>query len=110
MGGRAGSYQELGVSLGLRDHFFAITGYLRGVSESDTPLLDASIGLVFFIPFLVYPILTTRGLKRRNPKAWKGQVFFSVVGLLGFSLGTAIFGYILSQWFKPETKAWCRAE
>ncbi len=51
-------------------------------------------------------IWLNRALRTGNRAAWTGQIVLSCFGLLGFPLGTAIHAYILSQWFKPETKAW----
>ena len=45
-------------------------------------------------------------LKKAVPAAWTVQLVLSCLGVLGFPIGTLIHGYILSQWFKPETKAW----
>jgi hypothetical protein len=54
----------------------------------------------------VLSIWLNRALKRGLSAAWVVQLVMSVLGLLGFPIGTLIHGYILSQWFKPETKAW----
>jgi hypothetical protein len=53
-----------------------------------------------------YTIWLNRSLKKGAPAAWAGQIALSALGLLGFPVGTIIHGYILSQWFKPEVKAW----
>lgn len=45
-------------------------------------------------------------LRKGTPGFWVVQIILSVMGLLSFPLGTVINGYILSQWFNPEVKAW----
>ena len=47
-----------------------------------------------------------RALKRGDANAWNVQIVVSALGLLAFPVGTLIHAYVLSQWFKPETKRW----
>ena len=47
-----------------------------------------------------------RNLKSGARAAWPTQIVLSCLGLFFFPLGTAIHIYLLSQWAKPEIKAW----
>jgi hypothetical protein len=47
-----------------------------------------------------------KGFKNHSKTVWRVQIVLSCIGILGFPLGTIIHGFILSQWFSPETKAW----
>jgi len=72
----------------------------------DIPV-TGKLGLaLLYAVFLAISIWLNRALKKGVQAAWTVQIIVSVLGLLGFPLGTLIHGYILSQWFKPETKAW----
>jgi hypothetical protein len=75
--------------------------------NSDSGNLAERIGqaVLYFLLWAV-AIWQNGALKRAAPSAWITQIILSVLGLLGFPLGTIINGYILSQWFQPETKAW----
>jgi hypothetical protein len=75
--------------------------------NSDAGNLAERIGqaVLYFLLWAV-AIWQNGALKRAAPSAWITQIILSVIGLLGFPLGTIINGYILSQWFQPETKAW----
>ncbi len=53
-------------------------------------------------------IWLNRALKKGAQSAWVAQIILSILGLLAFPVGTAIHAYVLSQWFKPETRAWFR--
>jgi len=64
------------------------------------------VGVLFYAVLLGLNVWLNRALKRGLPAAWRTQVALSTLGLVGFPLGTLIHGYILSQWFKPETKDW----
>ncbi len=61
---------------------------------------------VLYAILLAVDIWLNRALKKGAAAAWTVQIILSCLGLLAFPLGTAIHAYILSQWFKPETKAW----
>ncbi len=50
--------------------------------------------------FMVY------GLRQGLSVAWFVQIVVSALGLTNCPLGTLLHGYLLSQWFKPEVKAW----
>ena len=63
--------------------------------------LSVFLGLLF-----IFVVWLNRVLKKGAPAAWNGQIVLSIIGLFGFPVGTLINVYILSQWFKPETKAW----
>ena len=54
-------------------------------------------------PFYIWLLV---GLKRGTKAAYYVQMILSIVGLIGFPIGTLINGYILATWFRPETKAW----
>ncbi|MBV9867085.1 MAG: hypothetical protein JO316_17155 [Abitibacteriaceae bacterium] len=60
----------------------------------------------FYGLLLAVDIWLNRALKQGTPAAWTVQIVLSALGLCGFPIGTLIHGYILSQWFSPETKAW----
>lgn len=47
-----------------------------------------------------------RALKRDARHGWWIQIPVSAAWLLWFPLGTVAHGYILSQWFTPNVKAW----
>jgi hypothetical protein len=61
---------------------------------------------LFYGMLLVVNIWLNGALKKGTRAAWTVQIILSALGLLGFPLGTLIHGYLLSQWFKPEVKAW----
>ena len=46
------------------------------------------------------------GISKGIRSAWTVQIVYSAFGLMGFPLGTLINGYLLSQWFRDDTKAW----
>jgi hypothetical protein len=50
--------------------------------------------------------LQRKGLKNGGKIAWKTQIVLSLLGLIWFPIGTVIHGYILSQWFRREVRAW----
>lgn len=73
----------------------------------DKSKMDEKIGVSLFLGIIwVAAIWLNRAMKKGSPAAWTAQIIFSAIGLLGFPIGTAINIYILSQWFKPEIKAW----
>lgn len=63
--------------------------------------LTVLAGLCAFFAISLNDVLLTG-----KHSGWIIQLIVSVLGLLWFPIGTAINTYILSQWFKPETKAW----
>lgn len=85
-----------------------VTPLLAVVSLVDEKTDAIEKGIFVFVLALVwiFAIWLNRALKKGTPAGWTGQIIFSILGLLSFPIGTAIHGYILSQWFKPETKAW----
>jgi hypothetical protein len=56
--------------------------------------------------FFSVTIWLNRGLKTGAQAAWILQIVFSTLWLVAFPLWTIVNGYILTSWFKPETKAW----
>lgn len=80
----------------------SLMGGDKDLSSPGERIILAAIYALFFGG----AIWLNRALKKGAPAAWIVQIIFSALGLLGFPLGTIIHGYILSQWFKPETKAW----
>lgn len=60
----------------------------------------------FFCVLWVFQIYMLFALKNGAKPAWIIQIIISCLGLTGFPVGTLIHAYILSHWFKPETKAW----
>ena len=74
--------------------------------SGDMPL-SGKLGLAaFYGVFLAINIWLNGALKKGVQAAWTVQLIMSILGLLAFPLGTLIYGYIPSQWFKPENKAW----
>ena len=74
-------------------------------------VMDEEMGLriVAFLAsagFFAVMIWLNRGLKKGTQAAWILQIIFSTLWLLAFPLWTIVNGYVLSNWFKPETKAW----
>src|ERR1043165_8488816 len=63
-------------------------------------------GVIFYAVLLALYVWLNRALKNGVPAAWTAQMILSILGLIAFPLGTLIHGYILSQWFKPENRAW----
>lgn len=82
--------------------FFADSNSRLGAESG----LERILLLGFYIVLFGFDIWLNRALKAGAPAAWPAQIAASCLGLLGFPLGTLIHGYVLSQWFKPETKAW----
>ncbi len=73
----------------------------------DKNSMDEKIGVLVLLAIVfVASIWLNRATKKGTPAAWTVQIIFSVIGLLGFPLGTIIHAYVLFNWFKPETKAW----
>ncbi len=75
------------------------SGGLKGNPISMVQLVVYSI----FFPFYVWLLF---GLKNGTKSAYYGQMVISLIGLIGFPIGTIISAYILYHWFRPETKAW----
>lgn len=84
---------------------------------------DFRIGLIITavcLTLLITHIWLNRCFKKGAFAAWNAQIILSVLIVLGlllgimrgnnnplsWSFGIAIYICILSQWFKPETKAW----
>lgn len=68
--------------------------------------VEAVITSIIYAAFSGFIIWLNIGLKKGFRGAWTAQFVVSVVGLLGFPLGTIIHGHILSKWSKPDVKAW----
>lgn len=79
---------------------------VAGFSDEDSNTGEKIGGLIVVALIFAMFAWLNRALKNGKPAAWTAQIVVSVFGLLGFPLGTAVHAYILSQWFKPETKAW----
>ena len=78
-----------------------------GDERGETMSLSEKIVIVFFYGiFWVLSIWLNRAFKKGVRAAWTVQFVGSILGLCGFPIGTMIHGYILSQWSKPEVKAW----
>lgn len=69
---------------------------------------DIGSSVILWIYALFFPLYAWLlfGLKRGLKGAYYTQMIVSIVGLIGFPIGTLINGYILYKWFRPETKAW----
>ncbi|HEX8236489.1 MAG TPA: hypothetical protein VF600_11070 [Abditibacteriaceae bacterium] len=79
---------------------------IAAVFTSPMPAGEAAGLILFYSVLWAVNIWLNRSLKKGAPAAWVTQIVISVLGLLAFPIGTLIHGYVLSQWFKPETKAW----
>ncbi|HVF85837.1 MAG TPA: hypothetical protein VM821_07625 [Abditibacteriaceae bacterium] len=64
-----------------------------------------SVVLLFIVALIAFNAWLNIALKKGISAAWEFQILLSAIGLFMFPLGTAINAYILSHWFKPETKA-----
>jgi len=62
--------------------------------------------IVVFGLFFILQIWLNRALRAGKQAAWTVQMVMSILGLIGFPIGTLINGVILASWFKPETKEW----
>jgi len=76
--------------------------------------------MAFFLALFIADVWLNRSFKKGVPAAWIVQIVLSGISVLslpinllsrggnpiGGMIGFAIHAYILSQWFKPETKAW----
>jgi hypothetical protein len=82
-----------------------LVSLMGGDSDASSPAERVILAAIYAL-FFGGAIWLNRALKKGAPAAWVVQIIWSALGLLGFPLGTLIHGYILSQWFKPETKAW----
>lgn len=67
---------------------------------------ERNIVFLIYAAFFLVVLWINRGIKKGARSVWAVQMILSVVGLLGFPIGTLIHGWILSQWFKPDVKAW----
>lgn len=83
----------------------AIIGGLCVLGAAETNAERINFALFFGFWFLI-SLWQRKALRRGGKGAWQLQVVLSVLGLLWFPIGTIIHGYILSQWSKPEVKAW----
>lgn len=63
---------------------------------------------VIWVEALLFPfyVWLLGALKRGATSAYYIQMVVSILGLMGFPLGTLISLYVLFKWFKPETRAW----
>ncbi|MDQ2730266.1 MAG: hypothetical protein M3Y56_01290 [Armatimonadota bacterium] len=55
---------------------------------------------------LIASVTTIRLIDRRAKSAWTWSLALAAFSLTSFPIGMAVGAYILSSWFKPETKAW----
>lgn len=77
-----------------------------GILGADAPIPNKIGGAIFAALIIGANVWLLKAFKTRQKAAWNLQIVLSILGLFGFPLGTLIHGYILSQWFKPQTKAW----
>lgn len=98
----------LGVILCLLGVLAMVLTTLGGERGGDAPNdpVTAFVLLAVYGGIAVLLMWLIRSLKRGLAAAWTVQMVLSILGLLGFPLGTIIHGMILSRWFQPETKAW----
>jgi len=71
------------------------------------PVFALSVAILCFFIYItvLFDRLQTM-FKKGDPTAWNAQIVLCVLGVLVFPIGTLAYGYILSQWFSPETKEW----
>lgn len=96
---------------------FVLIGLFRALSIMGNMVVPL---IILNGAFLVTQIWLNRNVKKRTPAAWVVQIVFSGIviasqawgmgqnganGIAGI-IGILIHVYILSQWFKPEVKAW----
>ena len=96
---------------------FAMLGTMALISRAG---IIAVLLLAFFVALFAADIWLNQNFKKGAPAAWVLQIVLSSLSVLslpislltrggnpiGSIVGFLIHGYILSQWFKPETKAW----
>ncbi len=76
-----------------------LSGGLKGNPFSMIQLVVYSM----FFPIYIWLLF---GLKSGVKSAYYVQMAISIIGLIGFPIGTLISAYILYLWSRPETKAW----
>lgn len=76
------------------------------LTTNDLKFYDRSIVLGFFVLPLSINIWLAISLRNGGKTAWVLQVIVSFTGLITFPIGTILHAYILSRWFRPETKSW----
>lgn len=86
--------------------FFFIFALMALFSGGLNGAAGSSIFMMIFALFFPFYIWLLSALKKGVRAAYSVQMILSILGLLGFPLGTIINGYILYQWSRPETKAW----
>jgi hypothetical protein len=84
----------------------SLLGYSDPANAQPAPMIERVIEAAVYSVFLAATVWLNYALKKGIAAAWTVQLIFSILGLCGFPLGTAINVYILSQWSKPEVKAW----
>jgi len=75
-----------------------------GVHKSGPPTFAVSLLLGWF----VFQTLLGFGVLARSKEAWRGYWIAGCLGMLSIPFGTLVYGYLLIDWVKPETKAWFR--
>lgn len=73
---------------------------------NEMPAANKIAGVLFLVALMALVLWLNNALRKGVPVAWTVQIILSIIGLASFPLGTLIHGYILSQWFTPENKAW----
>ena len=76
------------------------------IGSPPTSAVERGVAALLYGVLLGVNIWLNRALKAGKPAAHTVQTVLSCLGLLAFPLGTAIHIYILTQWFRPEVKAW----
>jgi hypothetical protein len=97
---------------------FVILGTFAMLRQLGAPAMNYLM-LLFFAFLFSADVWLNLNLKKGTPGAWTVQIAVSALIILnslvnavtggsvvGGLAGLAIHGYILSQWFSPETKAW----
>lgn len=76
-----------------------------GEDAPEEPVIKGIMVFLYFISWMI-AIWHSYSLKRGASYAWTTQIVLSILGFCAVPLGTVLNLYILSQWFKPETKRW----
>lgn len=88
---------------------FLLITWIGGNETRSDPVGDGIVKIItsaIYVFFIVFNIWLNGALKKVTSAAWTLQIINSALGLCGFPIGTLIHAYVLSQWFKPEVKAW----
>ena len=72
----------------------AFAFFLGSLGQPDVVAITLVLGIVYLVLGVVLPVVA-HGIRRLKPAARIASIVLSIVGLIGFPLGTLISGYIL---------------